>query len=113
MGGRCPKIRIPQPSICERFPEQEHSAGCKQSGKHSSGRINGASGKNWYGCGIIEPMRLDGEKGWSMTSENERAFSFIELNKRDPKPRKAGITEIRGPYYTPMGRNYLETSWEP
>lgn len=42
-----------------------------------------------------------------LTRENERAFSFIELNKRDPKPRRAGITEIRGPYYTPMGKNYL------
>jgi phosphosulfolactate synthase (CoM biosynthesis protein A) len=39
---------------------------------------------------------------------NERAFPFIELNRRDSKPRQAGITEIRGPYYTPMGRNYLE-----
>ena len=48
------------------------------------------------------------EKGMSpLTRENERAFAFIELNKRDPKPRKAGITEIRGPYYTPMGKNYL------
>lgn len=48
------------------------------------------------------------EKGDSpLTRENERAFSFIELNKRDPKPRRAGITEIRGPYYTPMGKNYL------
>jgi len=41
------------------------------------------------------------------TEEKDRAFSFIELNRRDSKPRKAGLTEIRGPYYTPMGRNYL------
>src|SRR5207248_4005589 len=27
---------------------------------------------------------------------------------RDEKPRRRGITEIRGPYYTPMGRRYLE-----
>jgi phosphosulfolactate synthase (CoM biosynthesis protein A) len=39
---------------------------------------------------------------------DQRAFSFIEINKRENKPRHAGITEIRGPYYTPMGRNYLE-----
>lgn len=37
-----------------------------------------------------------------------RAFSFIEINKRDAKPRQVGVTEIRGPYYTPMGPNYLE-----
>lgn len=38
----------------------------------------------------------------------ERAFSFIPLNARPKKPRKTGLTEIRGPYYTPMGRRYLE-----
>jgi phosphosulfolactate synthase (CoM biosynthesis protein A) len=40
--------------------------------------------------------------------ETERAFSFMQFNTRDEKPRKIGITEIRGPYYTPMGRRYLE-----
>jgi phosphosulfolactate synthase (CoM biosynthesis protein A) len=39
---------------------------------------------------------------------SERAFSFLRTNAREPKPRKRGITEIRGPYYTPMGRRYLE-----
>src|SRR5262249_52697763 len=29
-------------------------------------------------------------------------------NRRPPKPRTRGITEIRGPYYTPMGKHYLE-----
>ncbi len=37
-----------------------------------------------------------------------RGFSFIRINDRDEKPRKRGITEIRGPYYTPMGKRYLE-----
>ncbi len=40
--------------------------------------------------------------------EDERAFSFLDLNARDEKPRKQGVTEIRGPYYTPMGKRYLE-----
>jgi phosphosulfolactate synthase (CoM biosynthesis protein A) len=38
----------------------------------------------------------------------ERAFSFLTLNQRQPKPRTHGLTEIRGPYYTPMGKRYLE-----
>jgi phosphosulfolactate synthase (CoM biosynthesis protein A) len=38
---------------------------------------------------------------------NERAFSSIRLNPRDAKPRSRGLTEIRGPYYTPMGPRYL------
>src|SRR5579872_3729923 len=38
---------------------------------------------------------------------NERAFPFIRMNEREGKPRSRGITEIRGPYYTPMGKRYL------
>jgi len=41
-------------------------------------------------------------------SGEERAFSFLPSNSREPKPRNQGITEIRGPYYTPMGKRYLE-----
>ena len=40
--------------------------------------------------------------------KDERAFAFLEINRREEKPRTAGLTEIRGPYYTPMGRRYLE-----
>src|SRR5512141_1273861 len=39
---------------------------------------------------------------------DERAFSFIRINEREGKPRTRGITEIRGPHYTPMGKRYLE-----
>lgn len=39
---------------------------------------------------------------------NDRAFQFIKINEREGKPRSRGITEIRGPYYTVMGKRYLE-----
>ncbi len=39
---------------------------------------------------------------------DERAFSFLKINERQSKPRIRGVTEIRGPYYTPMGKRYLE-----
>ena len=39
--------------------------------------------------------------------DQERAFGFIRTNHRPDKPRKIGLTEIRGPYYTPMGKRYL------
>jgi phosphosulfolactate synthase (CoM biosynthesis protein A) len=39
---------------------------------------------------------------------SERAFPFIRMNEREDKPRTHGVTEIRGPYYTPMGKRYLE-----
>lgn len=38
----------------------------------------------------------------------ERAFSFLRVNQRSPKPRAISLTEIRGPYYTPLGKRYLE-----
>src|SRR5438477_8810700 len=41
-------------------------------------------------------------------SANERAFAFLRVNERQPKPRTRGITEIRGPYYTPLGPRQLE-----
>ncbi len=40
--------------------------------------------------------------------EAERAFGFLPMNARSSKPRDRGITEIRGPYYTPVGQNYLD-----
>jgi phosphosulfolactate synthase (CoM biosynthesis protein A) len=39
---------------------------------------------------------------------NQRAFSFLRINERQRKPRSRGITEIRGPYYSVMGKRYLE-----
>lgn len=39
---------------------------------------------------------------------SERAFAFLRTNARPPKPRRVGVTEIRGPYYTPMGKRYLQ-----
>ncbi len=44
----------------------------------------------------------------TMQIADERAFSFLRVNERQRKPRTEGITEIRGPYYTPMGRHCLE-----
>ena len=43
----------------------------------------------------------------------DRAFDFLHVNDRLDKPREKGITEMRGPYYDPMGprelRDILET----
>ena len=38
----------------------------------------------------------------------ELAFDFLPTNHRPSKPRTRGVTEIRGPYYSVMGRRYLE-----
>jgi phosphosulfolactate synthase (CoM biosynthesis protein A) len=42
-----------------------------------------------------------------MNMESSRGFDYIRRNDRGSKPRARGITEIRGPYYSVMGRNYL------
>ena len=37
-----------------------------------------------------------------------QAFAFLKMNDFLPKPRTKGVTEIRGPYYTVMGKGYLQ-----
>ena len=34
----------------------------------------------------------------------ERSFSFFRTNEREGKPRTHGLTEIRSPYYSVVGR---------
>ncbi|HLX63187.1 MAG TPA: phosphosulfolactate synthase [Planctomycetota bacterium] len=36
-------------------------------------------------------------------TDNDRAFGFLHANRRAPKPRASGVTEIRGPYYSVIG----------
>jgi phosphosulfolactate synthase (CoM biosynthesis protein A) len=36
-----------------------------------------------------------------------RSFGFLHINERGGKPRRTGVTEIRGPYYTPLGKRAL------
>ncbi len=50
----------------------------------------------------------DGRVPPLQTAEIERSLAFIRMNDRGGKPRSRGITEIRGPYYTPMGTRYLQ-----
>jgi phosphosulfolactate synthase (CoM biosynthesis protein A) len=43
-----------------------------------------------------------------MKQDCKSLFDFLKINRRESKPRKKGITEIRGPYYTTLGKNYLQ-----
>ena len=38
----------------------------------------------------------------------KNTFDFLRMNERQGKPRSRGITEIRGPYYSAMGKRYLQ-----
>src|SRR6266496_1121995 len=48
----------------------------------------------------------------SNAEPDSRAFEFVKMNCRESKPRVHGVTEIRGPYYTPVGKRYLEDLFE-
>lgn len=50
--------------------------------------------------------------GRTQQAIDERAFGFLKTNDRGSKPRKHGITEIRGPYYSALGKRYLEDLFE-
>ena len=41
-----------------------------------------------------------------MSSES-KTFNFIKLSELPSKPRKTGVIEFRGPYYTPVSSGYL------
>src|SRR5512139_4245625 len=45
--------------------------------------------------------------GFSMKHDIDRGFGFLHINERNGKPRRTGVTEIRGPYYSPLGKRSL------
>src|SRR3970040_1078873 len=57
-----------------------------------------------------------GEGSWKeepeMEQTTDRSFDFLPINERGRKPRKTGITEMRGPYYAPVGKRYLQDIFE-
>jgi len=46
------------------------------------------------------------------SKQSERSFPFLRINQRESKPRKRGLTEIRGPYYSAYGRRHLKDLFE-
>jgi phosphosulfolactate synthase (CoM biosynthesis protein A) len=46
------------------------------------------------------------------STHTQRSFPFLRVNERENKPRKRALTEIRGPYYSVIGRRYLEDLFE-
>ena len=43
-----------------------------------------------------------------MKRDMSRSFGFLPINERAGKPRRTGVTEIRGPYYSPLGKRALQ-----
>src|SRR5256885_6897954 len=46
------------------------------------------------------------------SKQPERSFPFLRINERESKPRKRGLSEVRGPYYSAYGRRHLEDLFE-
>lgn len=44
----------------------------------------------------------------TIAAPTRATFDFLRRNERQAKPRTRGITEIRGPYYTPLGKRALQ-----
>ena len=59
----------------------------------------------WPGEGRYDFLMKEGEI--AMKHVMERSFGFLPVNERGGKPRKSGVTEIRGPYYAPLGKRSL------
>ncbi|KAJ5946209.1 hypothetical protein N7454_003048 [Penicillium verhagenii] len=46
-------------------------------------------------------------QGVTLLQDKQNGFGFTRSNPRPSKPRSKGVTEIRGPYYSAMGKRYL------
>ena len=47
------------------------------------------------------------ERRVAQTGDADQMFEFLQMNPRGRKPRREGLTEIRGSYYSVMGPRYL------
>jgi hypothetical protein len=58
----------------------------------------------------IRPFSVSRQLGTPpiLLEDKDKGFGFIRHNSRPPKPRSVGVTEIRGPYYSVMGKRYLQ-----
>ncbi|PGG95529.1 hypothetical protein AJ79_10010 [Helicocarpus griseus UAMH5409] len=53
------------------------------------------------------PLSKKEPKVKSLLQDKDQGFGFVRSNPCPVKPRKRGVTEIRGPYYAVMGKRYL------
>ncbi|KAI5896462.1 coma-domain-containing protein [Schizophyllum commune H4-8] len=75
-----------------------------------SSRLLSASTANKSPSGILRPSpALRAPSASTSSPTNATApFAFLPSNSLPAKPRKRGLTEIRGPYYAPVTATYLD-----
>ncbi|ELR07797.1 hypothetical protein GMDG_00418 [Pseudogymnoascus destructans 20631-21] len=52
------------------------------------------------------------QRAKTLLEDKDQGLGFIRSNPRAPKPRKLGLTEMRGPYYSAYGTRHLEDVFE-
>ncbi|KAL5352482.1 hypothetical protein ACLOAV_002430 [Pseudogymnoascus australis] len=52
------------------------------------------------------------QRAKTLLEDRDQGLGFIRSNPRAPKPRKLGLTEMRGPYYSAYGTRHLEDVME-
>jgi len=63
-------------------------------------------------CVLSRRFQYEAAMKRTKANQPQRSFPFLRVNEREAKPRKRGLTEIRGPYYSVVGRRYLEDLFE-
>ncbi|KAH0835781.1 hypothetical protein J3R83DRAFT_9624 [Lanmaoa asiatica] len=56
----------------------------------------------------LTSLRAQASQAQTLIQDEETGFGFIRSNRHTQKPRKLGVTEIRGPYYTAYGKRHLQ-----
>ncbi|OBT50045.1 hypothetical protein VE04_09081 [Pseudogymnoascus sp. 24MN13] len=52
------------------------------------------------------------QRAKTLLEDKDQGLGFIRSNPHAPKPRKLGLTEMRGPYYSAYGTRHLEDVFE-
>ena len=57
---------------------------------------------------ISRLLSTQASQGSYLLQDKDDGLGFIRSNPRPPKPRKVGVTEIRGPYYSAYGKRHWQ-----
>src|SRR5437899_5942767 len=113
MGGRGGKIHHARPIVCRRYRarrDRDRRSGPRTHHRRRADTIARLPG----GARAIGRARRSMREGGGHIMEaitqapSGALFDFLRRNDRESKPRTHGITESRGPYYTPLGKRALQ-----
>lgn len=101
--GRAGPGSAPKPATATCNNQQFRLPGSNSVAESPSPHVTADDPKRWQ-----LPQHLPKAAPMDRTLPFETSFDAFVPNKREAKPRSTGLTEVRGPYYSVMGRRYLE-----